>query len=238
MKMTICKECVINNVTHKILSLCDKCYLEHYKKIDKKIQERYQVKNPKKWNIWYKKNEIKLKEKSRKEYLKNKEEILEKNRQYYKNNKEKIKLINKQWREKNPDKSYISDKKYRLNNKEKINLYRKNLKIKNLQFKIRENLTSRIGITIRRQNGKKTYKSIKLLGCNIQHCIEHLNKTAPEKITVNDIGQYKYHIDHKKPCSSFDLTKESEQLKCFHYTNLQLLWWKDNLRKNNKIGAY
>lgn len=41
-----------------------------------------------------------------------------------------------------------------------------------------------------------------------------------------------WHIDHRKPCSLFDLSKKSEQLKCFNYTNLQPLWAIDNLRKS------
>jgi hypothetical protein len=44
-----------------------------------------------------------------------------------------------------------------------------------------------------------------------------------------------WHIDHIKPCSSFDLTKEEEQRKCFHYTNLQPLWATDNRKKADKI---
>lgn len=31
-----------------------------------------------------------------------------------------------------------------------------------------------------------------------------------------------------RPCNSFDLTKPEDQLKCFHFTNLQPLWAKDN----------
>ena len=45
------------------------------------------------------------------------------------------------------------------------------------------------------------------------------------------------HIDHIIPCSSFDLTKEEEQRKCFHYSNLQPLWARDNIIKGNKIMA-
>ena len=45
------------------------------------------------------------------------------------------------------------------------------------------------------------------------------------------------HIDHIIPCSHFDLTKEEEQRKCFHYSNLQPLWAFDNISKGNKIMA-
>mgnify|MGYP007037379775 CR=1 FL=1 len=41
-------------------------------------------------------------------------------------------------------------------------------------------------------------------------------------------------IDHIKLCSSFNLLDNSEQEKCFHYTNLQPLWATDNKKKGNK----
>ena len=43
-----------------------------------------------------------------------------------------------------------------------------------------------------------------------------------------------WHIDHIKPCASFDLTDPKQQQQCFHYSNLQPLWWYDNLSKGDK----
>jgi hypothetical protein len=44
----------------------------------------------------------------------------------------------------------------------------------------------------------------------------------------------KWHLDHIKPCASFDLSKKQEQKICFHYSNFQPLWAKDNLIKGLK----
>lgn len=43
-----------------------------------------------------------------------------------------------------------------------------------------------------------------------------------------------FHIDHIKPCSSFNLSDESEVYKCFNYKNLQILTREENLRKGKK----
>jgi len=43
-----------------------------------------------------------------------------------------------------------------------------------------------------------------------------------------------WHIDHIRPCSSYDLTKPDQQRACLHFSNLQPLWSKENLRKGAK----
>ena len=45
----------------------------------------------------------------------------------------------------------------------------------------------------------------------------------------------KWHIDHIKPCASFDLLHKKQQRKCFYYKNLQPLWAQENLSKGAKI---
>jgi len=50
----------------------------------------------------------------------------------------------------------------------------------------------------------------------------------------NGKGMKEWHIDHSQPCCKFDLSKESEQRKCFHYSNLQPLFATENLVKGGK----
>ena len=51
-------------------------------------------------------------------------------------------------------------------------------------------------------------------------------------MTLENYGDF-WHIDHVKPCASFDLNDEEEKMKCFHYTNLQPLWGRENLTKGH-----
>lgn len=44
-------------------------------------------------------------------------------------------------------------------------------------------------------------------------------------------GKYKWNIDHIKPTNRFDLSKEIDRLTCWNYTNLQPMWYNDNLKK-------
>ena len=52
-------------------------------------------------------------------------------------------------------------------------------------------------------------------------------------MTWDNYGEW--HIDHIKPCSSFNMLIEEERKRCFHYTNLQPLWAIDNIKKSDKI---
>lgn len=52
-------------------------------------------------------------------------------------------------------------------------------------------------------------------------------------MTFDNYG--KWHIDHIALCSLFNLQNKKEQEVCFHYTNLQALWAKDNQSKYNKL---
>ena len=73
-----------------------------------------------------------------------------------------------------------------------------------------------------------------LIGCSLEELKKHLESQFKPGMSWKNRGRNGWHIDHIKPCASFDLSKSEEQHKCFHYSNLQPLWAKENLRKGIK----
>jgi Zn ribbon nucleic-acid-binding protein/plasmid maintenance system antidote protein VapI len=110
--------------------------------------------------------------------------------------------------------------------------YEKNRKLTDAEFKLLKTLRSRLGCAIKRQQSNKCDTTIELLGCSISFLKIFLESKFKEGMTWENHGEW--HIDHIKPCASFNLLDENEQKKCFHYTNLQPLWASENLRKGCK----
>lgn len=73
---------------------------------------------------------------------------------------------------------------------------------------------------------------MELTGCELNVLKEFLESKFKQGMSWENHGEW--HIDHIKPCCKFDLEDEEEQKKCFHYTNLQPLWAKENLSKGGK----
>jgi len=97
------------------------------------------------------------------------------------------------------------------------------------------NVDRRMGILLRNrinralERNQKAGHLTELLGCSVKHLKRHLENRFSEGMSWENHG--KWHIDHIKSCCSFDLSKKSEQKKCFHYTNLRPLWAKENLSR-------
>lgn len=165
---------------------------------------------------------LKQKEASRRSYLKNREKVLARG-----------KLRNKDPEYKKRKKEY--DKKYWKKNKKRLTLIKiKRTKIRRKTdptFRITDNLRRRINAAMRGIGIKRNKKSLDLLGVpDMEFFWNYLEKKFKKGMTRKNYGQW--HIDHIIPCFAFDLSKEEEQMKCFHYTNLQPLWASENLSKN------
>ena len=92
------------------------------------------------------------------------------------------------------------------------------------------NLRNRLRDVIKK--GFKKSGALDLLGCSIDEFKDYMAAQFSEGMSWDNHGEW--HIDHIKPCTSFDLTKEAEQRVCFHYTNMQPLWARDNLAKGDR----
>lgn len=124
-----------------------------------------------------------------------------------------------------------SQSKYTGATKERKRLYmRKRLKT-DRNFSILQNLRGRIRKAIK--GSCKSGTTEDLLGCSIEQARAHLESQFTEGMTWENYGLHGWHIDHIRPCSSYDLTSPEQQRECFHYTNMQPLWAVDNIKKSN-----
>lgn len=63
---------------------------------------------------------------------------------------------------------------------------------------------------------------------------EHLASRFQPGMSWENYGQW--HIDHIRPCASFDLTDHQQFRACWSLSNLQPLWARDNLRKGARYA--
>ena len=82
------------------------------------------------------------------------------------------------------------------------------------------------------KNGYKSKRTTELLGCSFEEVWNHLESKFQPGMTKENHGLW--HVDHIRPCASFDLTDPEQQKICFHYTNLEPMWAIDNLKKGAK----
>lgn len=102
---------------------------------------------------------------------------------------------------------------------------------KNIDFKLKMLYRNRIYCALK--DNVKSNTTENLLGCSINKLKQYLEEQFKEGMNWDNYGEW--HVDHIKPCASFDLTDKEQQKECFHYTNLQPLWAEENYKKHAKI---
>jgi len=192
-----------------------------------------------KWTKEYRKEY--MKEYDRKKRLKIGEHLNKINKGWRLKNKEYLKKYDEKRNKSNERKEYREkyNKEYLLNNRGFINAQRRKKVQNDLNFKLTGRLRCRLYFALKGR--KKEVSAVKNLGISIKELKIYLAKkfyphsVTGEKMTWDNYGYRGWHIDHKIPCASFDLTDPEQQKKCCHYTNLQPLWAFDNMSKGKKI---
>lgn len=157
------------------------------------------------------------------------------------------------------EKHIAESKRYTVERKDKISAYKKTIRhLENARkrteaYKAKRNklrrerkrsdpswamvdrLRKRIGRAVRDRLGsgrKKAAKTQELIGCTVAELMVYIERQFLPGMTWSNRSLW--HIDHKRPCASFNLLDPEQQKACFHYTNLQPLWAVDNIRKHAK----
>lgn len=151
-------------------------------------------------------------------------------------NVDKFKLIKTQWYDLNKEKVIEKSKQQYLDNKElrktQIKARAKIRKKTDINFRLAINLRKRLKIAF--NNNQKTGSVTDNLGCTISELKTYLESKFQEGMNWENYGFKGWHIDHIIPLSKFDLSDPKQFKEACHYTNLQPLWWQDNLSKGGK----
>lgn len=182
---------------------------------------------------YYQKNKAALQEKARAKYReperhakvqayrdKNKSRQQEYCKQYYKENREKLLDAANQYYENNTESVKARNYEYYLMKMDTDPTY-----------KLTQYMRSRVRNAINLNAGTKRDRTFDLVGCTAAELRLKLEAKFTEGMTWDNYGEW--HVDHIKPCASFDMALDSEQKLCFHYSNLQPLWAEDNIRKSD-----
>ncbi len=228
------------------ISKCKKCHNEYMiqwridnpesyrmamNKSEAKRPKRTKKDNPE----YYEQHREETLNRSREGYQKNKDHILEKHKEWKASNKERNAEWNKQYAEDHKEERMAYLKRYIMEHKEQRREYErayyKNKRENNVWFRLRGSLGNRISSALKGRC--KSAHTMSLIGCSIDFLMKYLEEQFIEGMSWDTYGFRGWHVDHVKPCALFNLEDPEEQRKCFHYTNLQPLWWYDNIRKSD-----
>lgn len=231
METKICTKCKIEKVVEDF-SKCksNKGGLQYHCKLcAKQDYQNYYIKNRERRLLKMKEyfakpeNRERTKQRSQKYVAEHKEELKQYNQKYHNENKEKLKQY---------DKERYATTEYRIKN----NFYRKqyNSIPKN---KIISNLRRRMRCWLHSTSATKGKSMTKLVGCSQDELLNYLESKFTPGMTREGLLDGSIHIDHIRPCSSYDPHNKEDIADCFHWTNLQVLWKADNRSKGDYFPA-
>ena len=111
-------------------------------------------------------------------------------------------------------------------------VYNKNKKRNDTYYRLTRTLRHRVSKVLKEQQVTKTKKTLDLIGSSVPFVKKWIESQFVDGMSWDKHGEW--HIDHIRPCASFDLSDPEQQKECFNYKNLQPLWAEDNLSKGDR----
>lgn len=113
-------------------------------------------------------------------------------------------------------------------------IYTRNRRARDAAFRIRCALRCRLTSALKTQSvARRNNRTVPLLGCSLSFLCAHLEQRFRPGMSWDNYGEWE--IDHIRPCALFNLRRAAERRACFHWSNLQPLWKRDNRRKGARL---
>ncbi|WP_238908109.1 hypothetical protein [Achromobacter ruhlandii] len=113
-----------------------------------------------------------------------------------------------------------------------VSAYRRARRVRNPTERIANSVRARMWAALK---GKTSGACLSRLGYSLEDLRAHLERRFQQGMTWENYG--KWHIDHIRPCASFDLTDAQQFAECWSLENLQPLWAAENVRKGARYVA-
>ena len=104
-------------------------------------------------------------------------------------------------------------------------------------LRLRTRLNAALLNQLRGTPGKKGASAVRDLGCTLTFFLSHIETQFEEGMTWSNWGRGvgKWSLDHIVPLAAFDLTSREDVLRACHYTNIQPMWWEENIVKSDRL---
>ncbi len=150
----------------------------------------------------------------------NPEKVKEQSRRYYKKHKAHHRAVGTLWAKRN---------------RKRLAEYQRERRKSDPHHRLSLVLRDRIRDSVRRNQKDYSGRARNLLGCSIESFRLYLESKFQLGMDWGNYGHSGWHIDHIIPCSHFDLSNPEHQKRCFHFSNMQPMWSKQNLSKGSKL---
>ena len=153
--------------------------------------------------------------------------VAEANRLYREQHPDRVAAGKRRYREQHAGEISVKKRAYKRAHRAEINAHKRHRRQTDVLFRLACNLRKRLSNAL--QGRTKSAPTLALLGCSVDECRAHLERQFVDGMSW--ANRTAWHVDHIRPVASYDLSDPGQQRACFHYSNLQPLWARDNLVK-------
>lgn len=144
----------------------------------------------------------------------------------------KMRARRRNYVKRNPKKVRDTQRRYQKNAAKKIYARRRKRYAEDKGFRVRVISAVRLHQALKRSSVVKSKCTMDFVGCTMDELRKHLEDQFEPWMSWDNFGEW--HIDHIRPCASFDFTDEAQIHECFHYSNLRPLCAQENRKKGAK----